>query len=454
VVVVLPASRVSGNGAAPARQRTDGGQARPAPAGRPAPASVTQPWLRAQSVNITRHAAALRPFRRGEFGTDAVAPSEGHLQAVNRLIISLRRSLLRKSERVTRAAEAAQRRPATAELQRMVIAKERAHDRVRAVEQVWDFYFELFGQRQSEVATWLLAADRIALDCYQVSFMRLGVARSIPAPPPFSYMRTGFSPATYRRQIPLRRLGRQLNPFPLIQLPYHRLVNPWTLGAILHEVSHNLHNDLGLERAVPARIHNQLCEAGMGGLVASTWARWNRELFADVCGLLLGGPAVVGSLLDVIGRSPRTVLSFAPGAPHPTPYLRAYISFELLRRMGFEAEAEAYRRLWRRLYPDGRAGSIPAPLLDTFAEANATVVDAVCFRPFPSLGGKSLREVLPYAHKEQQIVEEAAARLAAGTDPGIIPERLVIGAARVALDRRLARPGVITRNFYTALARS
>jgi hypothetical protein len=419
----------------------------------PAP-TITQPWLRAQSVNVTRHAAALRPFRRGEFGTDAAAPSEGHLQAVNQLITSLRRGLLRKSARVTRAAEAAARRPATVELQRMVDAKERAHDWVRAVERVWDFYFELFGQRQTEVAPWLLAADRIALDCYQVSFMRLGVARSIPAPPPFSYMRTGFSPATYRRQIPLRRLGRQLNPFPLVQLPYHRLVNPWTLGAILHEVSHNLHNDLGLERAVPARIRSRLREAGLGETVAAIWARWNRELFADVCGLLLGGPAVVGSLLDVIGRSPRTVLTYAPGAPHPTPYLRAFISLELLRRMGFEDEAAAYRRLWTRLYPDGRAGNIPRALLDSFADANALVVDAVCFRPFPSLGGRSMREVLPYAHKEQQIVEEAAARLAAGTDPGIIPERLVIGAARVALDRRLARPGVITRNFYTALARS
>jgi len=62
--------------------------------------------------------------------------------------------------------------------------------------------------------------------------------------------------------------------------------------------------------------------------------------------------------------------------------------------------------------------------------------------------------VLPFAAKEQQIVEEAAGRLAAGNDPGIIPERLVIGAARVALDRRLARPGVITKNFYEALARS
>jgi hypothetical protein len=458
VVGVQPASVVSPNGATPsaATSRTRRGvwtatQARAGQAARPA---IKRAWLRNQSINVTRHAAALRPFRRGEFGTGSVAPSEGHLQAVNQLLAALRRQLLRTSRRVTRATEVALRRPATAELQQMLVAKERAHDWVRAVEQVWDFYFELFGQRQSEVAPWLLAADRIALDCYQISFMRLGVARSIPAPPPFSYMRTGFSPATFRRQIPLRRLGHQLNPFPLVQLPYHRLVNPWTLGAILHEVSHNLHNDLGLEGAVPARIGARLRQAGLSEAVAATWTRWNRELFADVCGLLLGGPAVVGSLFDVIGRAPRTVLTYGPRAPHPTPYLRAFISIELLRRMGFEDEASAYRRLWTRMYPTARGSNIPRGLLETFPDANRIVVDAVCFRPFPSLGGKSLHQVLPYAAKEQQIVEEAAGRLAAGTDPGIIPERLVIGAARVALDRRLARPGVITRNFYTALARS
>jgi len=427
-------------------------------AGRPGAASdrpdLRTAWIRNQSTNVTRHAAALRPFRPGEFGTGAEAPSEGHRQAVNRLLVALRRSLLERSAVASRATDAALRQPDTAHLQAMATAKERAHTWVRAVEQVWDFYFELFGQRQSVVAPWLLAADRIALDCYQISFMRLGVARSIPAPPPFSYMRTGFSPATFRRLIPLRRLGHQLNPFPLVQLPYHRLVNPWTLGAILHEVSHNLHNDLGLERAVPARIRARLRDAGLPASVVAAWIRWNRELFADVCGLLLGGPAVVSSLFDVIGRAPRTVLTYGPRAPHPTPYLRAFISLELLRRMGFETEAARYRRLWTRLYPDPEAGTIPRPLLDTFPEANQIVVDAVCFRPFPSLGGKSLREVLPYAAKEQQIVEEAAVRLAAGTDPGVIPERLVIGAARVALDRRLARPGVVTRNFYTALARS
>jgi hypothetical protein len=49
-------------------------------------APVLLPWLRAQSINVTRHAAALRPFKRDEFGPGQAAPSEGHIQVVNDLI--------------------------------------------------------------------------------------------------------------------------------------------------------------------------------------------------------------------------------------------------------------------------------------------------------------------------------------------------------------------------------
>ena len=51
------------------------------------------------------------------------------------------------------------------------------------------------------------------------------------------------------------------------------------------------------------------------------------------------------------------------------------------------------------------------------------------------------------------MIEEAGRRLAAGNDPGIVPERFLIGAARYALDNRLARPGVIAKNFYRELER-
>jgi len=430
-------------------------RAEPVPQPHPAgtPSAVLLPWLRAQSTNVTRHAAALRPFRREEFGTGAASPSEGHIQVVNKLISTLRRGLLKMSRKVNTAISQASAEPSSAHLQRVVIGKDNAHKWVQGIEKIWDFYFELFGQRQSKYGDWLLSCDRIAMDCYQVAYTGIGVARTIPAPPPFCYMKTGFAPATIRRGIPVTKLGKQLNPFPLVQLPYHRLVNPWTLGAVMHEVSHNLQTDLGLSKDVPRSIALRLLKADLGRSVASTWAKWNREMFADMSALFLGGPETVGSLMDVIGRAPEAVVAFNPRGPHPTPYLRLLISAELLRRMGFVEEAEQYARAWTRIYPNPRMGTIPRAVLDTFPKACALAVDTMCYRPYRSLGNKSLAQVIRFEKKDQAMIEEASRRVAAGVDPGIIPERYLIGAARIALNRRLARPGIITKHFYNELVR-
>jgi hypothetical protein len=416
-------------------------------------APVLLPWLRAQSINVTRHAAALRPFKREEFGTGAAAPSEGHIQVVNQLITKLRRGLLKMSGKVHDSIHKASEKPSSPKLQHVVASKDKAHRWVQGIEKIWDFYFEMFGQRQGKYGDWLLSCDRIAMDCYQAAYTGLGVARSVPAPPPFCYMKTGFAPATIRRGMRMRRLGKQMNPFPLVQLPYHRLVNPWTLGAVMHEVSHNLQNDLGLNKDIPRQVGLQLLKAGMARSVSSVWVRWNREMFADMSALCLGGPEVVGSLMDVIGRAPEAVFAFNPRGPHPTPYLRLLISSEMLRRMGFTNEAEQYARAWTRIYPNPRAGSIPKNVVTSFPKACAVAVDAMCFRPYPSLGNKSLSQVIRFEKKDQAMIEESAKRIAAGVDPGIIPERFLISAARVALNRRMARPGVITKNFYHELVR-
>jgi hypothetical protein len=418
---------------------------------RPVSNKVLLPWVNMQSVNLARHAAALRPFRKDEFGITSAAPTAGHIEAVNALLTSLRRTLLRRSQMMSATARRTVEQPTSAHLQALVNRKERAHRWVQGIEKIWDFYFELFGQRQSRYANWLLSCDRIALDCYRAAYLGIGTARSIPAPPPFSYMRTGFSPATFRRGIRLTRIGKQLNPFPLVELPYHRLVIPWTLGAVLHEISHNLQSDLGLSRDVPKNVGLRLLRADMGRGVAMTWVRWNREMFADMSALLLGGPEIAGSLMDVVGRGARTVVTFMPGGVHPTPYLRMLITVELLRRMGFNQDAERYGAAWKRIYPHAK-GNIPSDVLRTFPKACALAVDAMCYQPYKSLGNKSLAETISFGKKEQTMIEEAAQRLSSGTDPGIIPERFTIGAARYALRRRLARPGVITTNFYKALA--
>lgn len=423
------------------------------PAGTSSTQPVLKPWLRAQALNLGRHTAALHDFRREEFGTGAEAPSEGHILAVNQLLSRLRVGLIKRAHRMNRLVRAALAGSRGDLLTTIVTHKHLSHVWVQRIEKIWDFYLELFGQRQSHFGLWLLSADRIALDCYQVAYLGVGREKSVPAPPPFCYMRTGFGPATYKRGIRLKRLGRELNPFPLVQLPYHRLINPWTLGAILHEVSHNLQSDLGLSRTVPLAIGRRLLRAGFGMDIAKVWVRWNRETFADLSAVLLGGPAVVASLMDVVGRAPQITLFFSPNGVHPTPYLRVLISVELLRRMGFKQEAERYGRAWRNLYPNPQAGNFPRTLLRTAPQAIALVVDTICYKAFRDLGDKSLTQVCQFGQKEQRMIEEASRRLAQGTDPGIVPARFLIGAARFALDNRLAPSEVIKSKFYSELAR-
>jgi hypothetical protein len=434
----------------PPRETRQNGAPKPATsAGQP----VLAPWVRAQALNLVRHTQALRNFAREEFGTSPEAPTEGHIQAVNSLLGKLRPGLTRRARRMNHLAAVARRNPNADSLTALVTHKHQAHDWVRGIEKIWDFYFELFGQRQSRFGPWLLSTDRIALDCYQVTYLGIGKEKSVPAPPPFTYMRTGFGPATYRRGIKLRQIGRQYNPFPLIQLPYHRMVNPWTLGAVLHEVSHNLQSDLGLSRAVPLVIARTLLRAGLGPALARVWVRWNRETFSDLCGLLMGGPSIIASLMDVVGRSPDVTYHFNPKGVHPTPYLRVLISVELLRRMGFHAEAERYARAWTTLYPGPKKGTLPKEILLTAPKAISLVVDAVCYQPFAEIGNKSLAEVYRFGQKEQRMIEEAARRLATGDDPGVVPERFLIGAARFAVDNRLASAETIKDKFYRELAR-
>ena len=157
--------------------------------------------------------------------------------------------------------------------------------------------------------------------------------------------------------------------------------------------------------------------------------------------------------MDVIGRSPAQVLAYSPDGVHPTPYLRLPLSCELLHRMGFRDRADAFHRAWTRLYPSANGTTIPQAVLSTWREAIPMVVDAVGYTTFPSLGNKALNQVIFFEPRHQLIIEEAAGRLAKGIDPGVVPERFLIGAVRTALDRGLAPAEKLARHFYVELAR-
>lgn len=404
------------------------------------------------AVNAARHLTGLRPFRPGEFGTGANAPSRSHIEEVNALIRNARRRQSSDERRLARAARDVMTAgdKGRAELLRL---KESSESGARATEQIWEFYLNLFGQRQGPFAGWLGALDRIALDCYQAVYLGLGTARSIPSPAPLAYMEAGFGPATFRRGVKLGKLGQRVNPFPLVKVPHHRLLNPWSLGAVAHEVAHNLQNDLGLWEVIPGRLAAAFARLGLPDHNAAVWQRWHKETYADLVGLLLIGPAYVGSLMDVVGRSRESTASWNDEAVHPTPIIRVPLNVRLLERIGFAGDAAAFRRAWDALYPGSAWGKVPAWMRAKLPEQIDAVLDAICFETFAEYGGRSLVEVVRFEPKHALLVREAADRLQAGTDTGVLPERFLIAAARQALGQARTAPGTIQRNFYDSLNR-
>ena len=219
-------------------------------------------YLRGQVVANGRAALLLSPFADAEFGTGAAAPSSAHILEVNTLLGRVRGLVDAKTEQLAHATARAIRDPERARLAEVMTLKQEGMNLVSVNERIRQVYWDIFGQRLTRIAPQLLASDRIALDCYQYVYGGLGKARSIPSPAPLSYMEGGVGPATFRRGVALRKLGRLANPFPLVKLPYSRLVTPWTLGAIPHEIGHNLQSDLGLWLAVPRLVNRRLAAAG------------------------------------------------------------------------------------------------------------------------------------------------------------------------------------------------
>ena len=407
-----------------------------------------QHFLRRQRLNAKRYLDALKLLDSTTFGSPPVAPSVAHVKAANEVLREARAALQSDVAKLHRFET-----PSTInEIDTFLKLKGKTYRQTQEVEKLLAFYQGIFEQRRGPFGTLLLPVDRIARDCYQAAWLGLGKARSIPAPPPFAYVEDGKGPATYRRGVRLAVLGRRKNPFPLVKIPKHRLQNPWTLGAVPHEVAHNLQNDLGMWSVVPRTIRRTMADR-LEPVAIDIWVRWHKESYADLASVLLIGPAYIESLIDVVGKTRRQTAMFNPSGVHPTPLLRVPLNCALLRRIGFVDEADAFEHTWNRLYPKTLRRKLPVAFRDTLNEGVRLLIDAICFQPADAYGGKRLVDVIRFSRKDTVFVQEAAERLVSGENTGVLPERYLIAAARLAIGFPQADPVVITKNFYDTLGR-
>jgi hypothetical protein len=375
-----------------------------------------------------RRLAALTPETVGVRPKDRpYAPSPAHFKAANHRLSAIDRAIARRLQFLKRHWRSAP--PTTALVYTALV--EREVDRAR---RAFGLFFEIFSQRGSAFAPALAAHDVIATDCYAAIRKAAPLIFRGPLLKPITYMEHGYSPATNRRGVALSRLLGETNPFPIIRIPWDR-DNPWQ-AVFLHEVCHNVQADLGLWQENQDAVRNRLLKASGDPMVTSTYRRWHKEIFADLAAVLLGGPASVWGMMEFLSHPPPRTNTYRPGGAHPTGYLRILLLAEMLRRMGFEAEAARVRQVWKGLYdPQKRGHRIPERLLQTSTRTTAQVVDEIAFQTRRNLAQKALVDIIPFRQEDERAIRRASEQLARGVVPADIPPRFLVSASRYAISK-------------------
>jgi len=354
------------------------------------------------------------------------APLRAHFKAANHRLAVIDRDIRRRLSHLQRHWRTA----LPGKVLTAVALVEKEIDRAR---RAFGMFFDIFSQRGTAFAPALAAHDAIAADCYAAVRQAAPHVFKGRLLKPFTYLESGYSPATMRRGISLSRLLGEANPFPIIRIPWDR-DNPWQ-AVFLHEVAHNLQADLGVWQENKNALQRRMLMFSSDPILTTVYGRWHKEIFADMASVLLGGPASVWGAMDFLAHPSPKTMTYRPGGAHPTGYLRVLILAELLRRMGFGEDAGRVQRVWNGLYNPGRGHRIPVRLLASAFRVIPQVVDEIVFQPRRNLGQRALADVIQFSHEDEKQIRRGAKMLMRRKMPADLPPRFMVSASRYALQQ-------------------
>jgi hypothetical protein len=310
-------------------------------------------------------------------------------------------------------------------------------------QRVWDFFRDKLELRFSpDFKDVLWVADTVAWDCYRPVMSRAVDAGIVPAAhvrePPLTYLTAEFSPATWVRGSRPNdgrdyHLGAATLPIPVIEVPWDHLGNLWELVSLQHEVGHDLEADLRLRPELLASLQQKLEAAGAPPERVTTWLAWEGEIFADLVGLQLGGPAFALGLMHLLLLPAAMVSTYDAGDPHPTHWVRVLMNAAYARTLvagdqGVAAAADAIETTWNELYD-------AVPALQPYTTDFPHVFEGLMDTKLNVLMTKSVRELMPYTAADDQRIRQAAGYLETGNNapgPRSMPPRHCVSAARLA----------------------
>ncbi|HEX7838141.1 MAG TPA: hypothetical protein VF469_11790 [Kofleriaceae bacterium] len=315
-------------------------------------------------------------------------------------------------------------------------------------------------RRDPELRAKLGDADRLADVCYQpiIDFAR---AKGLP-------LTTGY-PATRLTEFDMAIwVGFIPTSIAPIFLPREFFDRTAWWPALCHEIGHDfLASVRGLEPRLREDLDLPSAELGSQPLVFGRnvlnldeiprlFGGWFEELFCDVFGTMMCGPAYVATMMRLFrATSDVREILVAPldetgrrYDPHPPRHLRLLAGCTVLERAGLHADARRLRAEWEARHTQARGpdrilfhvggGAVPLPL-ELFTPLLTHIVERLYTGPCDALGGFGLQDVSgldygPHEHAESLRARDALLR---GKVPIVRDPRAVVAGAVFAA---LARP--------------
>ncbi len=292
-------------------------------------------------------------------------------------------------------------------------------------------------------------ADKLAQACYQpiIDFATAGRIR-LTTSTPIAMMAEKFDLGIWTGFIPTGIAPIFLPPYFLKRVAW------WP--ALAHEVAHDfLAAAVGAEDMMRAQLglpHEeiglQFLSVGTEGLtfyhLTNVFGGWFEEIFADVFGTLMIGPAYGYTMVELFSSpaNPAEVarVNIDPRrpmmAPHPPRHLRLKTAVKVLELAGEEDEAELLLAEWTKLHgvpetidlPLRGGGAVTLPM-----QVMVELLEELCTRlyrePMQGLSGHALYAIpgLDYGPHEAQEVRRAKEELLKGMVPADHRARSVIG---------------------------
>jgi hypothetical protein len=251
----------------------------------------------------------------------------------------------------------------------------------------FDTYMDVLTQRLTpEMGPVLAGCDVLAWDAIRRDHPALDIVE-----PPLVFCDRGFGAAIIREEVLLP--DGNPNPMPLIQIPYSRLKEKYNLTSILHEAGHQAMVRLGLVGSLPKAFRYALSKEGAPDPIKDLFALWTSEIGPDFWGFCLSGAAQAATIKEILALPANHVFRISWADPHPAPFMRALLSFEVCRQVWGRGEWDDWEAEWLELYPLGKAPAETQRLLKKARTYLPAVSRTLLHTRFPSLNGKTIPDL-------------------------------------------------------------